>query len=79
MTLQAKANLENARKNSERDEALYRQGAISVQQRDAGKTAYDVAQAQYVAASEHYNMSVEGSRQEDIAMVQAQVQQAQAR
>ncbi|BBB91401.1 MAG TPA: HlyD family secretion protein [Methylomusa anaerophila] len=77
-TLQAKANLENTRKNSERDEALYQQGAISVQQRDASKTAYEVAQAQYIAATEQYSLSVEGSRKEDIMMAQAQVQQAQA-
>jgi multidrug resistance efflux pump len=77
-TLQARANLENTRKNSERDEALYRQGAISVQQRDASKTAYEVAQAQYIAANEQYSLSVEGSRKEDIMLAQAQVQQAQA-
>jgi len=76
--LQAKANMENVRRNSERDETLYRQGAISVQQRDASKTAYDVAQAQYSSATEQYSLSVEGSRQEDIMMAQAQVQQARA-
>ncbi|MDR3562328.1 MAG: HlyD family secretion protein [Negativicutes bacterium] len=76
--LQAKANLENSRRNSERDETLYRQGAISVQQRDASKTAYDVAHAQYISSTEQYSLSVEGSRQEDIMLAQAQVQQARA-
>ncbi len=76
--LQAKANLENARKNSERDEILYQQGAIAVQQRDASKTAWNIAQAQYMSASEQYNLSAEGSRQEDIQMARAQVQQARA-
>ena len=76
--LQAKANLENARKNSERDEALYQKGAVSVQQRDAGRTAYEIAQAQYLAAAEQYSLSAEGSRQEDRILAEAQVQQARA-
>jgi membrane fusion protein (multidrug efflux system) len=76
--LQAQANMENAKKNSERDETLNHQGAISVQQRDASKTAYDIAQAQYISATEQHSLSVEGSRQEDVQMAQAQVQQAQA-
>ncbi|MDF2874017.1 MAG: emrA 1 [Sporomusa sp.] len=76
--LQAKSSMENARRNSERDEELYQQGAIAVQQRDAGRTAFEIAQAQYSAATEQYSLSVEGSRQEDIMVGQAQVQQARA-
>lgn len=76
--LQAKANLENARRNSERDQILYQQGAIAVQQRDASRTALAIAQAQYSAATEQYSLSVEGSRQEDIMIARAQVQQALA-
>lgn len=76
--LQAKANVENAKRNSERDEVLYQQGAISVQQRDASKTAYDIAQAQYLSATEQRSLSVEGSRQEDVMVAQAQVKQAHA-
>ncbi|MDU2063627.1 MAG: HlyD family secretion protein [Sporomusaceae bacterium] len=76
--LQTLASLENYRKNSERDEALYAQGAISVQQRDASKTAYEVAKAQHSAANEQYSLSAEGARKEDIMLAQAQVKQAQA-
>lgn len=76
--LQAKANMENAKRNSERDETLYHQGGISAQQRDASKTAYDIAQAQYISATEQQSLSVEGSRKEDIQMAQAQLQQARA-
>lgn len=76
--LQAKANLENARRNSERDETLYQQGAISGQQRDASRTAYDIARAQYISASEQYSLSAEGSRREDVQLAQAQVRQAGA-
>ena len=76
--LQTRANMENARKNSERDEILYQKGAISVQQRDASKTAYDIAKAQFIAATEQYSLSVEGFRQEDILVAQAQVRLASA-
>ncbi|MDR3588897.1 MAG: HlyD family secretion protein [Negativicutes bacterium] len=76
--LQARANMENARRNSERDETLYQQGAISVQQREASRTAYDIARAQHIAAEQQYSLSVEGTRAEDIQMAQAQVQQALA-
>ncbi|HMM21367.1 MAG TPA: HlyD family secretion protein [Selenomonadales bacterium] len=77
-TLQARANWENAQKNKERDEVLYRQGAISVQQRDASLTALAVAQAQYQAAAQHYSLTAEGARPEDIQAAEAQVQQAKA-
>ncbi|SHJ44665.1 HlyD family secretion protein [Propionispora hippei] len=75
---QAQATLENARKEYERVEALYRQGGISAQQRDAAKTAWEVAKAQCEAAQNSYSVTNEGSRPEDIKMLQAQVQQAQA-
>lgn len=76
--LQAKANMENARRNKARDEVLFQKGAISSQQRDASRTAYDIAQAQYMAAAEQYSLSAEGSRREDVQLAQAQVQQARA-
>lgn len=75
---QAAANLDNARKNYARSEMLYHQGAISVQQLDAAKTAADVAQAQYNAAAEQASLTAEGSRPEDIQIAKAQVQQAEA-
>ena len=74
---QAKANLDNAKSNDERAQALYQQGAISVQQRDTTKTAANVAQALYTGATEQYSMSAEGSRPEDIQVAQAQVRQNQ--
>ena len=77
--LQTRANMENARKNSERDEILYQRGAISVQQRDASKTAYDISKAQFIAATEQHSLSVEGFRQEDILVAQAQVRTASRR
>jgi len=75
---QGLANYNNAQKNYERISALYDQGVTSAQQRDAAKTAADVAQAQYTSAQEQYSLSAEGARPEDIQMAQAQVHQAQA-
>ncbi|MBP2654852.1 MAG: emrA 1 [Firmicutes bacterium] len=76
--LEAKASMENARKNSERDEALFKDGVISAHQNDASSTAYDIAKAKYASAAEALSLSAEGSRQEDIQMAQAQVQKAKA-
>lgn len=76
--VQQSANLNNIKKNAERAEGLYQQGAISEQQRDTAKTLLDVAEAQYASAGQSYNLSMEGSRTEDIAMAEAQVLQAQA-
>lgn len=76
--LQAKANLENADKNNERNKVLYGKGAISAQQRDSAQTEHNVAYAQYLSAVEQYNLREEGSRSEDVQMAQAQVEQAQA-
>jgi multidrug resistance efflux pump len=75
---QAAANLDNAQKNYERVAALYEQGAASAQQRDAAKTALDVAAAQYNGATQNYSLTAEGPRTEDIAVAQAQVDQAAA-
>jgi multidrug resistance efflux pump len=75
---QQSANLNNIKKNAERAEGLYQQGAISEQQRDSAQTSLEVAEAQYTSAGQSYNLSMEGSRAEDIAMAKAQVLQAQA-
>ena len=75
---QTAANLENAKKNYERTDSLYRDGAMSAQQRDTALTALDVAQAQYHAATEGYSLAAEGATQEDVQIAEAQVAQAAA-
>ncbi|CUH95931.1 hypothetical protein P22_2019 [Propionispora sp. 2/2-37] len=75
---QTKANLDNVRKNYERAETLYQQGAVSAQQRDAAKTALEVAEAQHSASQDSYSVTNEGSRVEDIQMLQAEVKKARA-
>lgn len=76
--LSSKASLENARKNYERAQALYQQGALSIQQRDAARTELAVVESQYASAQEGLSLTSEGTRPEDIQMLEAQVQQAQA-
>jgi len=47
---QARAVAEDAKRNYDKYERLFAQGAVSERERDAVKTAYDVAQADYDAA-----------------------------
>ncbi|HEY3426840.1 MAG TPA: HlyD family secretion protein [Negativicutes bacterium] len=77
-TVQAEANLDNARRGYERMAMLYEKGAISAQQLDTAQTTLAVAQAQYEAAGQSLSMTQEGSRIEDIQVAQAQVEQASA-
>lgn len=49
---QARAVAEDARRNAEKFQRLFEQGAVSEQERDARQTAYDVAQADYQAAKD---------------------------
>jgi len=75
---QALAGFDNARRNYDRMEALYSQGAVSTQQLDAAKTALEVAKAQYNAAAQSYSLTAEGARDEDVKIARAQVEQADA-
>ncbi len=47
---QVRAVAEDARRNAEKFQRLFEQGAVSEQERDAHQTAYDVASADYEAA-----------------------------
>ena len=47
---QARALAEDARRNAEKFQRLFEQGAVSEQERDARQTAYDVASADYESA-----------------------------
>ncbi|HBF38138.1 MAG TPA: HlyD family secretion protein [Firmicutes bacterium] len=75
---QAKASLENTKMNFERINRLYQKGLVSAQQYDSAKTALDVAQSQYVAASQSFDLATVGPRSEDIQAAKAQVEQAAA-
>jgi len=49
---QARALAEDARRNAEKFQRLFEQGAVSEQERDARQTAYDVARADYESAQD---------------------------
>lgn len=74
----AMVNMENARKNYLRYQALSSQGAVSQQSLDSAKTAYDVAKSQYNVAREQANLLHNGSRVEDINANKANLEKAKA-
>ncbi len=55
--MQAKANFENLEKDYERMKALLQQGAVSQQSVDQAETAYEVAKANFDAASSAVNLA----------------------
>ncbi|MBE0427643.1 MAG: efflux RND transporter periplasmic adaptor subunit [Nitrospirae bacterium] len=74
----AEAELSKARKDYERAEILFQNDAISAQQMDAAKKAYDVAASQYQNAIEALSLAEEGSRKEVIKAAENRVRQAEA-
>lgn len=75
---QAKANLDTAQRNLDRGRKLLASQAISQQQFDALKLAYDVAVSQHTSAVQSASLVEEGPRRQDIDAAQAQVDQAKA-
>lgn len=74
----ATERLENARRDAERTERLFAGGAVSERQRDAARTALEVADADRAAAAERLALLEEGPRQEQITAQRALVAQAEA-
>ncbi|MCC6346640.1 MAG: efflux RND transporter periplasmic adaptor subunit, partial [Nitrospirales bacterium] len=74
----AEAELEKAKRDYERDEMLYANGAVSAQQRDASRKAYEVALSQHRSAIETLSLVKEGPRKEEILAAESRVQQAKA-
>lgn len=75
---QAKASMEalkvtakNAEVNYKRAADLVSTQAVSIQQRDDLKAAYDAAKQQYEAARQAYSLAVKGPRKEDIEAARA--------
>jgi HlyD family secretion protein len=75
---EAKAVMDNAQADFARMEALYRDGGVSAQARDAARTSFDVAAERYRNAVERLDMVKEGPRQEEIRRAEADVLQARA-
>ena len=76
--LDAEAGLNETKLDSERAEKLFAKDEISAQDRDRAATALKRAQANHGAAEERYKEAVEGSRKEEIAIAQANLNAANA-
>jgi HlyD family secretion protein len=76
--LDAQADLEQKMLDNDRAQQLFAKDEISAQDRDRAATALKRAEAIFSAAQQRHNEAVEGSRKEDIAIAQANLNQAGA-
>ncbi len=72
----AKADLEQKKKDFVRYDSLYKLDEVTAQVRDQAQTAVDRAQATYERQSQIYDELVEGTRKEQIAIDRANLHQA---
>ena len=72
------ADLDKAKKDYERADILYKNGAISASQYEAAQNAYNTRAAQHRSAQETLSLVKEGPRKEDIQAAEHRVQQAKA-
>lgn len=78
LTSSASADLERSENDFKRAEMLFKNGAISAQQRDTAKRAFAVAKAQHDHSLQNESLVKEGPRMETIKASEAQVRQAKA-
>jgi HlyD family secretion protein len=76
--IDAEADLEQKKLDNERAQQLFAKDEVSAQERDQAATALKRAQAIFSADQQRYNEAVEGSRQEDIAIARANLNEASA-
>ena len=74
----AAAQLDKAKKDFQRAEALYKQNLIPASQLDAARSAYDAAAAQHTSVVERLSLVKEGPTKEAIQAAEYRVAQAQA-
>ena len=74
----ARAQRDQARAEFQRVERLFASAAVSQQVYDAGKHAFEAAEAQYDAARDKFDLVASGMRTEEIAMAKAGYEQAMA-
>jgi HlyD family secretion protein len=72
------AELVRARKDFERAQTLYENGAISASRFDAAKSAYETRLGQLRSARQHQSLIEEGPRREDIRAAELRVKQLEA-
>jgi len=76
--IDAQADLDQKKLDADRAQQLFSKDEISAQDRDLAATAQKRAEAIFKAAQQRYNEAVEGSRKEDVAIAQANLNQANA-
>lgn len=74
----ARAVYDKARNDYERFEKLHRDGAVSTQQLDAARSAYEVAASAYEASRARSSLIQEGNREDTIAAQQLEVERSKA-
>lgn len=74
----AKSQAIKAKADSDRDSILFRNGAISAQQRDASRSAHEVADNALLAARQRYSLLQAGSRPDVIEAQRLEVARSQA-
>jgi HlyD family secretion protein len=76
--IDAEADLEQKKLDNDRARQLFAKDEVSAQERDQAATALKRALAIFSADQQRYNEAVEGSRQEDIAIARANLNEANA-
>lgn len=74
----ARAQRDDAKQSYERVKKLYEKGAASEMAYDQAKNALSAAEAQYAAALEQLDLVVEGTRDEEVRIAKAALEQAEA-
>ncbi len=77
-TIDAQADFDEKQLDNARMQTLFAKDEVSAQDRDLAATALKRADATFKAAQQRYNEALEGSRKEDIAIAQANLQEAGA-
>jgi len=75
---EAKAALEDARRNKDRYDQLFSRNVVSERDRDAAQLRYETALKEYGRARQNSAMLKEGYRREDIETARARLKEAQA-
>jgi HlyD family secretion protein len=76
--IDALADLEQKKLDSDRAQRLFAKDEVTAQERDLAATAVKRAEANFKASQQRYNEAVEGSRKEEIAIARANLNQASA-
>ncbi len=74
----AEKELELARKNKERMDILFNEGAVSAAQKEQADLKLKATQEQYESTEENYQLALRGKEKEEIEMVTAEIRSLQA-